>query len=62
MGFVAALPGAVAEYIKAWNETDVAGRTVQLNACWGDDAAFRDWMGAAALNHECAEVCAGFRA
>ena len=48
MGFVAALPGAVAEYIKAWDETDIAASAGQLDACWEDDAAFRDSTGVTA--------------
>ena len=48
MGFVAALPGAVAEYIKARDETDIAASAGQLDACWEDDAAFQDSTGVAA--------------
>lgn len=47
LGFAAALPAAVENYINAWNETDVAARTVQLEACWEHDASFRDSMGVA---------------
>ncbi len=47
MGFVAVLPGAVAQYIKAWSETDVAARAAQLDLFWEDDAVFRDSMGSA---------------
>ena len=47
VGFAAALPAAVENYIKAWNETDISARAAQLDACWEDDAAFRDSMGVA---------------
>jgi len=47
IGYAEALPAAVENYIKAWNESDVAVRAVQLDACWEEEAAFRDSMGVA---------------
>ena len=44
LGFATALPAAVDNYIRAWNETDIAASAGQLDACWEDDAAFRDSM------------------
>ena len=47
LGFATALPAAVENYIKAWNEMDIAVRAGQLDACWEGDAAFRDSMSVA---------------
>lgn len=47
LGFAAALPTAVENYIKAWNERDISARAGQPDACWEDGAAFRDPMGVA---------------
>jgi len=46
LAFAASLPAAVQNYIAAWNETNESARLPLLEACWQDDAIFRDSMGA----------------
>jgi uncharacterized protein YndB with AHSA1/START domain len=46
-GYALALPAAVENYIKAWNETGASLRAGHLEACWEEDGIFRDSMGQA---------------
>ena len=47
IGIAERVPGLIATYCEAWNETDGARRLELLNGCWEPDGAFRDQMGAA---------------
>lgn len=48
VGYTEALPAAVDNYIRAWNETAPAAIAERLDQCWEDDAVFQDAMGSAA--------------
>lgn len=48
VGYTEALPGAVDNYIRAWNESDAGTRAELLSNCWEEEAVFQDAMGSAA--------------
>ena len=48
VGYTEALPGAVDNHIRAWNESDAATRAELLSNCWEEEAVFQDAMGSAA--------------